>query len=190
MKPELAAALKAARLRSGLRQEDVAKEIGVKRSTIGNYENGSSTPDMERYIQMCRLYHENYITLAESVYGASKSRDSTENEERGALIEAIVNLLSQVETKTLRELEWVISGRHQVDLVSLMQMILIYLHLDLSHRTHCVEWMYGTLSFLREQDRCINKGDMEPDIDLLNKAMQRVLNAQSELLSPGGKLLY
>ena len=48
--------LKEARLRSGLTQEDVAKRIGVFKTTISGYETGRSEPCMAHLITMMDIY--------------------------------------------------------------------------------------------------------------------------------------
>ncbi len=48
--------LRAARVNKGLTQEDVAKELKKSKSTIVNYENGKSTPDIETGKALAALY--------------------------------------------------------------------------------------------------------------------------------------
>ena len=47
--------LKAARLRSKLNQSDLAKSIGVSRSTIAMWESGGSQPDIEMVLRLSRV---------------------------------------------------------------------------------------------------------------------------------------
>ena len=48
--------LKAARVNKGLTQEDVARELKKSKTTIVNYENGKSTPDIETGKALAMLY--------------------------------------------------------------------------------------------------------------------------------------
>lgn len=48
--------LKAARVNSGLRQTEAADALGISRSTIQNYENYITTPDIEMAKRMAKLY--------------------------------------------------------------------------------------------------------------------------------------
>ena len=48
--------LKAARVNCGLRQHEAAKQLGVDKSTLGNWENGKTFPTADRLAQMCKLY--------------------------------------------------------------------------------------------------------------------------------------
>ncbi len=46
--------LKALRKARGISQEEMAKELGLKRSALGNYENGYSTPEYDILIQIAK----------------------------------------------------------------------------------------------------------------------------------------
>lgn len=49
-------ALKKARKAKGLTQDDVAQALGAKNTTISNWENGVSRPDVDTLVSLCRLY--------------------------------------------------------------------------------------------------------------------------------------
>lgn len=49
-------ALKKARKAKGLTQDDVAQALGAKNTTISNWENGVSRPDVDTLVLLCRLY--------------------------------------------------------------------------------------------------------------------------------------
>ncbi len=46
--------LKVARVELGMSQEDLAKEVGVTRQTIGAIENGSYNPTLNLCIDICK----------------------------------------------------------------------------------------------------------------------------------------
>lgn len=48
--------LKKARKAKGLTQDDVAQALGAKNTTISNWENGVSRPDVDTLVLLCRLY--------------------------------------------------------------------------------------------------------------------------------------
>lgn len=48
--------LKMARKAKGLTQDDVAKALGAKNTTISNWENGVSRPDVDSLSALCKLY--------------------------------------------------------------------------------------------------------------------------------------
>lgn len=48
--------MKAARVNAGLRQTDAAQALEISRSTLQNYENYITTPDIEMAKRMAKLY--------------------------------------------------------------------------------------------------------------------------------------
>lgn len=53
---ELGQKLKEARINAGLKQEELAKRLGVSRQTISNWENGRSLPDVGSAVKMSSVY--------------------------------------------------------------------------------------------------------------------------------------
>ena len=106
MRPDVAERLKKARIDSGISQEEAAEKIGVKRSTIGNYENGISTPDIEKFIALCNLYKMNYVKMLVYYYGSPDGIISGTDD----IISDIVYLISTYDEDKLKELRWIFSG--------------------------------------------------------------------------------
>lgn len=69
MNEYLVAQLKNGRLQKGLRQSDVSKITGIKNTTLSNYENGVTEPDMDTFLKLCELYELDFITIMEEAYG-------------------------------------------------------------------------------------------------------------------------
>lgn len=53
---DLTTRLKELRLNKGLRQDQVAKLIGVNKSAVSTYENGSRQPSFEILVRLANLY--------------------------------------------------------------------------------------------------------------------------------------
>lgn len=49
--------LKKARAKTGLTQEQVAKELGYKRATLANWETGRTEPDIETVTKLAAFYN-------------------------------------------------------------------------------------------------------------------------------------
>lgn len=63
--------LKEGRLNKGLKQSDVTRLIGIKNTTLSNYENGITEPDMDTFLKLCHLYDLDYSELLGEAYGYS-----------------------------------------------------------------------------------------------------------------------
>ena len=61
--------LKEGRLSKGLKQSDVTKLTGIKNTTLSNYENGNTEPDMDTFLKLCHLYELDYAELLGEAYG-------------------------------------------------------------------------------------------------------------------------
>lgn len=69
MNEYLVSQLKKGRIDKGLKQSDVAKETGIKNTTLSNYENGVTEPDMDTFLVLCELYELDFVSLMEEAYG-------------------------------------------------------------------------------------------------------------------------
>lgn len=61
--------LKEGRTNKGLKQSDVATQIGVKGNTLSNYENGVSEPDIDTFCALCDIYDLDAAELLGEAYG-------------------------------------------------------------------------------------------------------------------------
>ena len=60
--------LKEGRVKKGLKQSDVYKLTGIKNTTLSNYENGITEPDMDTFLLLCNLYDLDYAALIGEAY--------------------------------------------------------------------------------------------------------------------------
>ncbi len=81
MKSYLYQKLKEGRLNKGLKQSDVTKLLGIKNTTLSNYENGITEPDMDTFLKLCQLYDLDYAVLLSEAYGYPLSAHFAEIEE-------------------------------------------------------------------------------------------------------------
>lgn len=176
MRADISERLKMARMDKGISQEQAAEKIGVKRSTIGNYENGVSSPDVEKFIQLCNLYGLDYVKLLVYYYGSPVDYDSGGND----IISDIVYLISTYDKHKLEELRWIFSGEHGKRVDPLIQLVLIYLHLDISSRIHATEWLFGVYTALKMQKKEVNSDIMEPDISNILASLEDAKKAYYE----------
>lgn len=176
MRTDISERIKKARIEKGISQEQAAERIGVKRSTIGNYENGVSSPDVEKFIELCNLYELDYVKLLVHYYGSPVEYDSSGND----IISDIEYLISTYDRCKLEELRWIFSGEHGKRVDSLIHLVLLYLHLDISSRIHATEWLFGVYTALKMQNKDVNSGIMEPDIKNILASLEDAKQAYYE----------
>lgn len=61
--------IKEGRKNKGLRQSDVTKLIGIKATTLSNYENGITEPDIDTFLMLCDLYDLDFAEILAEGYG-------------------------------------------------------------------------------------------------------------------------
>jgi transcriptional regulator with XRE-family HTH domain len=87
-------ALRAARLSRGLRQDDLAEQMGLDRSTIARYESGARSMTVGTLIEVARLLSRPAIAFLPGVYADERLRTVLQVlERRPDLLPRVVELL-------------------------------------------------------------------------------------------------
>lgn len=60
--------LRTARNECGLKQQDVAEQMGIKANTISNWEKGRTEPDIDSFVKLCEIYRIDCAALLSDVY--------------------------------------------------------------------------------------------------------------------------
>lgn len=71
MNEYLISKLKEGRINKGLKQSDVTQFTGIKNTTLSNYENGITEPDIDTFLHLCELYELDYAGILAEAYGLS-----------------------------------------------------------------------------------------------------------------------
>ena len=75
MNDKLRTFMQEARKAAKMKQKDVAEILGLRGSTISNWENGVSDPDIDEFVSLCEIYGINFSAALVAAYG-----DPTKNE--------------------------------------------------------------------------------------------------------------
>lgn len=71
MNEYLISKLREGRIHKGFKQSDVTQYTGIKNTTLSNYENGITEPDIDTFLQLCELYELDYAGILAEAYGLS-----------------------------------------------------------------------------------------------------------------------
>lgn len=85
--------LKAARIKAGLTQQQIADEIGITKSTYCGYETAKRNPDPQRIKQLAKVLHISADALLDTGIEKEKAPASTEAETREISLEETDKLL-------------------------------------------------------------------------------------------------
>ena len=83
----------------GFTQADVAQEIGVATSTVGNYETGHSQPSMETLIKIADLFDVNMDFLFERIRNRTSWNSMTiefKTEQGSVLLQEVIDNLNKL----------------------------------------------------------------------------------------------
>lgn len=72
--------LKAARIKTGLTQQQIADILGVSKSTYCGYETAKRSPDPQRIKQLAKILHVSADTLLDTSFGEQKEKSPTSAE--------------------------------------------------------------------------------------------------------------
>lgn len=75
--------LKAARIKAGLTQQQIADEIGITKSTYCGYETAKRNPDPQRIKQLAKVLHISADTLLDTGIEKEKSPCPGQSRNRG-----------------------------------------------------------------------------------------------------------
>lgn len=64
--------LKNARNNKGLKQQEVADQLGIKANTISNWEKGRTEPDIDTFIKLCQIYQIDCAALLSDIYAFNR----------------------------------------------------------------------------------------------------------------------
>ena len=121
--------LKEARIERNLKQSDVTKLTGIKNSTLSNYENGITAPDVDSFMRLCRIYNLDYAEVLGTAYSY-----------KSASIDFILNKTEKEIVNKYRELD--VTGKETVDYILDKQ------HERVSHH----DWLLSAVSEAIEEE--------------------------------------
>ena len=69
MNSKLRELIQDARKSCNMKQKEVAQLMGLRGSTISNWENGVSDPDIDEFVQLCSIYNVDFSSILIAAYG-------------------------------------------------------------------------------------------------------------------------
>ncbi len=92
--------MKAAREQAGLTQMDAALELGVTKGALSAWENGKNFPQLQVFIELCKLYRASADSLLLAPAGAAPTRVHEPHEPYlGALDQQLIERVSRLTAK-------------------------------------------------------------------------------------------
>lgn len=162
-----------ARVKAHRSQDYMAAELGVAKKTIQNWEKGVSAPSFLQSIEWFRVLNINPFPyyLAYVYPDELLGLKGTDSDQR--IDEAFDSLVKTLPMSAKRSLLYFFYGEHGSSPNAMLQLILAYLHTPIKARiTQAVNTAY-IYELEKELGNDICKGNIQPDMELLNGAILR-----------------
>lgn len=161
-----------ARYKAGKSQDYMANELKVAKKTVQNWEKGISSPTFFQSLEWFRVLNINPFPLYLSYVFPDKMKvTGADSDEK--INEAFDSLIANLPMSAKRSLLYLFYGDHGSSPNAMLQLMLAYLHTPIKARiTQAVNTAY-IYELEKELGNDICKGNIQPDMILLNKAITR-----------------
>lgn len=163
----------AARLAANMSQAQAAKAIGVSKTTIQAWENGTSSPSQRKgfeYFQQLGIqplpyylqifYHTEFKNL--KISSSDKEMD-----------EALIAVIRDLPIETKKKILYVIYGDHGSSPAAVLDLIVAHLHTPLIARVGVAEMVRTNFELAQKLGRLVSPKNIMPDMDLLDISIKR-----------------
>lgn len=168
------------RVKAGVSQEYMAMELGVSKKTVHNWETGVSSPTFFQSLEWFRILNVNpfphYLSI---VYPKSISRLNAKASDEN-IDEAFDALQKTLPSSAKRALLYLFYGEHGSSPNAILQLILAHLHTSMHSRTVQAYLIAEAYEIAKESGTTVCNQNIQPDMDVLNKAIASARKAVVE----------
>lgn len=162
-----------ARYKAGKSQEYMANELGVAKKTVQNWENGVTSPSFFQSLEWFRVLNVNPFPHYLAYTFPSEFTNLKASDTDDKVNEAFMALVSTLPISAKRSILYLFYGEHGSSANAMIQLMLAYLHTPIKARiTQAVNTAY-IYELEKELGNDICKGNIQPDMEILNKAITR-----------------
>lgn len=166
----VAKALEMARAESGLSQQKLADRMGIGRTTVYRYEQGTITPDgptIIKWFVCCGVAVKRYIDAClHPGLLDGLSDDASISDKRYALIKHI----EEVHSQEIEMLYYLIYGNHGSDYLAVLCEVLANLHTPLRDRVSICRTVTGHYEMARATGTDVDPDGTQPNMEILYQA--------------------
>lgn len=156
---------------AGVSQEYMASEMGVARKTIQNWEKGVSVPDLEQTFRWFRVLGISPLTyLWEYLYPNTRGIKGADDNEK--LRESLIMIAKEIPEDGMRQLLFLLYGNHGSSPRAVMNLLTAHLQTPMKDRVIQADIIVKNYELARRMDTIACPGNVQPDIDLIQKAIK------------------
>lgn len=147
-------------------QEAMALSVGVSKSTIINWERGTSAPNLKqvlKWFRECGLNPFPYMLQ----YVFPGSFDVSSGEDLNALRDALHLYVDSMPEKMLRDMSYITFGQHGSSSFSVVQMMVAHLHTDMRSRVAAARLIKENYEMCEHTGTLVCPDEVKPDLKIL-----------------------
>lgn len=165
--------IRQARADAGLSQIEVSDMIGVSRSTIQKWEDGSATPSLEKFLDYLEKIQRPSIPYMLYLSDPEHYEKATVGSARATLLDLVNNLGDE----TIKKLFFVCFANHGSDAFAILDMVVADLQTPLRARINVAHEVMVNYEIARRHGDTSRGSNTYPDISNLNHAIESGVEA-------------
>lgn len=159
---------------AGKSQDFMAKALGVSKTTVQNWEAGTSCPNQMKGFEWFRaLGLQPLPYYLELFYPAS---DTISSEEDKKIEEALIKYAKALRPSERKKLLFVVYGQHGSEFEELLEMLVAYFHTPDENRITVAQNVCTNFEIAQATNKLVAKDSIMPDIKLVKNAIIRKRN--------------
>lgn len=156
---------------SGKSQDYVAKALGVSKSTVQNWENGTSCPNQMKgfeWFQVLGLQPISYYLqmMYPSIEGISNKSDDK------LIEESLITCIKACTPEQKRKLFYLFFGDHGSSPSGIIELMTAHLHTSLRDRINVALCVAENYEMAQAQGNLVGDDHIKPDMDILRKSLK------------------
>lgn len=173
----LASLLADARYKTGVSQAQLAKEMGITKKTVQNWEAGISMPSLLQTLQWFRVLGVNPFTYLQAFIYPGIFEGSVNQTEEEALKKTLHQRIDTLSEREVRDLLFILTGQHGGSPYAYLQMMVANLQTPLGDRQTVANIIQNNYRNAEAMEKLADPEGIQPDMDALDKAIRQGVEA-------------
>lgn len=173
---DISKALRSTRNEAGKSQEFMALELEISRRTVQNWENGVSEPTISQATQWFNLVGKNPVPyLLEYAFPVAENLSAGDDDKK--LRRVLLELIQSLPEEGIRQLMYLLCGRHGSSPRAIMQLVTAHLQTPLHDRVTQAGVIVRNYEIAKKKGTVTCPDNIQPDLDFLKSALASGENA-------------
>lgn len=165
------------RYKAGVSQAQLAKELGITKKTVQNWESGLSTPSLLQTLQWFRVLGINPFPYLQAFLYPGVLQNTSDKAEEDKLREELRQRIENLSIREVKDLLYILSGSHGSSPYAYLQMMLANLQTPLGDRQTVANIVQNNYRNAEAMGNLVNPDEVQPDMKALDIAIKQGIEA-------------